>query len=102
MNFNTTEELIQELRAGRMIVLADDEARENEGDLVVAASLVTPEHINFMTRHGRGLLCLAMTRKRCQQLNLPSDGPDHGRGASNQFHVYHRRARGHYHGCVGT
>lgn len=75
MNFNTTEELIQELRAGRMIVLADDEARENEGDLVVAASLVTPEHINFMTRHGRGLLCLAMTRERCQQLNLPLMDP---------------------------
>ena len=75
MNFNTTEELIQELRAGRMIVLADDEARENEGDLVVAASLTTPEHINFMTRHGRGLLCLAMTRERCQQLNLPLMDP---------------------------
>ena len=75
MNFNTTEELIQELRAGRMIVLADDEARENEGDLVVAASLATPEHINFMTRHGRGLLCLAMTRERCRQLNLPLMDP---------------------------
>ena len=75
MNFNTTEELIQDLRAGRMIVLADDEARENEGDLVVAASLVSPEHINFMTRHGRGLLCLAMTRERCEQLNLPLMDP---------------------------
>ena len=75
MNFNTTEELIQELRAGQMVVLADDEARENEGDLLVAASLVTPEHINFMTRHGRGLLCLAMTRERCRQLNLPLMDP---------------------------
>lgn len=75
MNFNTTEELIQDLRAGRMIVLADDEARENEGDLVVAASLATPEHINFMTRHGRGLLCLALTRERCQQLALPLMDP---------------------------
>lgn len=75
MKFNTTEELIQELMAGRMIVLADDEARENEGDLVVAASLATPEHINFMTRHGRGLLCLALTRDRCQQLDLPLMDP---------------------------
>ena len=75
MKFNTTEELIQELRAGRMIVLADDEARENEGDLVVAASLVTSEHINFMTRRGRGLLCLALTRERCQQLELPLMDP---------------------------
>ncbi len=75
MNFYTTEELIQDLRAGRMIVLADDEARENEGDLVVAASLATAEHINFMTRHGRGLLCLALTPERCRRLDLPLMDP---------------------------
>ncbi len=75
MKFNSTEELIQDLRGGRMIILADDEARENEGDLVVAASLVTADHINFMMRHGRGLLCLALTRERCQQLDLPLMDP---------------------------
>ncbi len=75
MKFNTTEELVQELRTGHMIILADDEARENEGDFVVAASLVTPEHINFMMRHGRGLLCLALTQERCQQLQLPLMDP---------------------------
>ena len=75
MKFNGTEELIQELRAGRMIVLADDEARENEGDLVVAAALATPEHINFMIQHGRGLLCLALTQERCERLQLPLMDP---------------------------
>ncbi len=75
MNFHTTEELIQEMRVGRMIVLVDDESRENEGDLVVAASLATPEHINFMMRHGRGLLCLALERERCRRLNLPLMDP---------------------------
>lgn len=75
MNFHATAELIEELRAGRMIVLADDEARENEGDLVVAAERATAEHINFMTRHGRGLLCLALSRERCRRLRLPLMDP---------------------------
>jgi 3,4-dihydroxy 2-butanone 4-phosphate synthase/GTP cyclohydrolase II len=64
------EELIEEIRAGRMVVLVDDEDRENEGDLVMAASCVTPEAINFMAKHGRGLICLTLTEERCQQLNL--------------------------------
>jgi len=71
MNLATTEELIEELRAGRMIILADDEDRENEGDLVMAAEWVTPEAINFMATHGRGLICLAMTQEQTEQLELP-------------------------------
>jgi len=71
MSLATTEELIEELRAGRMIILADDEDRENEGDLVMAAEWVTPEAINFMATHGRGLICLAMTREQTDQLELP-------------------------------
>lgn len=73
MSMNTlsnTEALIHELRAGRMVVLVDDEDRENEGDLVMAASCVTPEAINFMAKHGRGLICLTLTQARCEQLNL--------------------------------
>lgn len=69
--FNTTEELIEEIHQGRMVVLMDDEDRENEGDLVMAASCVRPEDINFMARYGRGLICLTLTRERCEQLRLP-------------------------------
>ncbi|PJA33399.1 MAG: bifunctional 3,4-dihydroxy-2-butanone-4-phosphate synthase/GTP cyclohydrolase II [Zetaproteobacteria bacterium CG_4_9_14_3_um_filter_53_7] len=71
MSLATTEELLEELRAGRMIILADDEDRENEGDLVMAAEWVTPEAVNFMATHGRGLICLAMTQEHTDQLQLP-------------------------------
>ncbi len=69
--FNSTAELIEDLRRGRMVVLMDDEDRENEGDLVMAAACVRPEDINFMARYGRGLICLTLTRERCEQLRLP-------------------------------
>ena len=71
MKHNSVPELIEDIRAGRMIVLIDDEDRENEGDLVMAASKVRPEDINFMAHHGRGLICMPITRERCEQLNLP-------------------------------
>lgn len=70
MKHNSIPEIIEDFRAGRMIVLIDDEDRENEGDLIMAASKVTPEDINFMTHHGRGLICMPITRERCKQLNL--------------------------------
>jgi 3,4-dihydroxy 2-butanone 4-phosphate synthase/GTP cyclohydrolase II len=69
--FCTITQALEELQAGRMIVLVDDEDRENEGDLVVAAEMVTPDIINFMLQFGRGVLCLSMTHKRSQHLNLP-------------------------------
>ena len=65
-----TPEIIAEIQAGRMVVLVDEEDRENEGDLVMAAEFVTPEAINFMARHGRGLVCLTLTEARCRQLDL--------------------------------
>src|SRR5580765_4393920 len=68
--FGTIELAIADLRNGKIIIVADDEDRENEGDLVCAAELVTPETINFMTLHGRGLICLALTGERCDQLGL--------------------------------
>jgi 3,4-dihydroxy 2-butanone 4-phosphate synthase/GTP cyclohydrolase II len=71
MPLNTTEELIADIRAGRMVILMDDEDRENEGDLIMAASHVRPEDVNFMATHGRGLICLTLTRERCQRLRLP-------------------------------
>ncbi len=71
MQLNTIEEIVEDIRHGKMVILMDDEDRENEGDLVMAASMVRPEDINFMIRNARGLVCLTMTRERCQQLNLP-------------------------------
>jgi len=71
MSLDPCEELIEELRAGRMIILADDEDRENEGDLVMAAEWVTPEAINFMATHGRGLICLTLEDQQVEKLGLP-------------------------------
>jgi len=71
MPLNTTEEIIEDLRQGKMVVIMDDEDRENEGDLLMSASAATPDDINFMARFGRGLICLTLTRDRCQQLRLP-------------------------------
>ena len=64
------QDIIAEIRAGRMVVLVDEEDRENEGDLVFAAEFVTPEAINFMIRHARGLVCLTLTEERCRQLGI--------------------------------
>ncbi len=70
MNLNTIEELINDIRLGRMVILMDDEDRENEGDLVLAAAHVTPEAVNFMAKHARGLICLTLTQDRCRQLDI--------------------------------
>ncbi len=75
MSFATIPEAIEEIRAGRMVVVVDDEDRENEGDLVIAAQFVTPEAINFMAKHGRGLICLALTPEKCDGLHLPLVSP---------------------------
>src|ERR1700733_1221241 len=71
MTSATIPELLADIRAGRMVVIVDDEDRENEGDLIMAAEKVRPEDINFMAREARGLICLALTRQRCEQLRLP-------------------------------
>src|SRR5215213_8471538 len=68
--FSPVEEAIEDIRAGRMVVFCDDEDRANEGDLVMAAQFVTPEAINFMAKEARGLICLALTGERCDQLEL--------------------------------
>ncbi|WLF84121.1 bifunctional 3,4-dihydroxy-2-butanone-4-phosphate synthase/GTP cyclohydrolase II [Moraxella sp. ZY210820] len=82
MQLNTVEELIADIRAGKMVILMDDEDRENEGDLVMAATHVRPEDINFMITHARGLVCLPISKERAEQLNLPlmveSNGAQHG------------------------
>ncbi|HXQ31250.1 MAG TPA: bifunctional 3,4-dihydroxy-2-butanone-4-phosphate synthase/GTP cyclohydrolase II [Steroidobacteraceae bacterium] len=71
LTFDSIDDILAELRAGRMVVIMDDEDRENEGDLVMAAAAVRAEDINFMARYGRGLICLTLTRERCEELRLP-------------------------------
>src|SRR5580765_6049177 len=75
MSIAPIPELVAELAAGRMVILVDEEDRENEGDLVLAADLVTPEAINFMARFARGLICLTLTKERCERLQRPPTGP---------------------------
>ena len=90
----STEEIIAELRAGKMVILVDEEDRENEGDLVLAADHVTAETVNFMAKHGRGLICLTLTRERCQQLNLPLMVRDNGTSMGTNFTVSIEAATG--------
>ncbi|MGH8401474.1 MAG: bifunctional 3,4-dihydroxy-2-butanone-4-phosphate synthase/GTP cyclohydrolase II [Gammaproteobacteria bacterium] len=71
MKLDNIEDILADIRAGKMVILMDDEDRENEGDLIMAAEKVRPEDVNFMARYGRGLICLTLTRERCQQLRLP-------------------------------
>jgi 3,4-dihydroxy 2-butanone 4-phosphate synthase/GTP cyclohydrolase II len=85
--FATVELAIRELRAGRIIVVVDDEDRENEGDLIMAAELITPEAINFMATHGRGLVCLAMTGERLDELKLSPMAADNTALCGTNFTV---------------
>jgi len=82
-----TEELLEEARRGRMFILVDDEDRENEGDLVIPAQFATPDAVNFMARHARGLICLAMTRGRVEQLGLPLMAQSNGTRHQTAFTV---------------
>ncbi|CAN5395699.1 bifunctional 3,4-dihydroxy-2-butanone-4-phosphate synthase/GTP cyclohydrolase II [soil metagenome] len=94
MSIATTQEIITELRAGRMVVLVDEEDRENEGDLVLAAEFVTPEAINFMARFGRGLICLTLTEERCEKLQLPMMTARNGTSFGTNFTVSIEAAEG--------
>ncbi len=88
------EEIVAEMRAGRIVILVDEEDRENEGDLVLASDHVTPEAINFMARFGRGLICLTLTRERCERLNLPPMVARNGTKMSTAFTVSIEAAEG--------
>jgi 3,4-dihydroxy 2-butanone 4-phosphate synthase/GTP cyclohydrolase II len=94
MSISTTQEIVAELRSGRMVVLVDEEDRENEGDLVLAAEFVTPEAINFMAKYGRGLICLTLTEERCEQLNLPMMTARNGTSYGTNFTVSIEAAEG--------
>ncbi|MTW20876.1 bifunctional 3,4-dihydroxy-2-butanone-4-phosphate synthase/GTP cyclohydrolase II [Allochromatium palmeri] len=91
---NTTEDIIDDLRAGKMVIIMDDEDRENEGDLLMAADCVTPEAVNFMAKYGRGLICLTLTKERCERLRLPLMVSDNQAAHSTAFTVSIEAARG--------
>jgi 3,4-dihydroxy 2-butanone 4-phosphate synthase / GTP cyclohydrolase II len=92
--FSPIPEILNELRRGAMIVLVDDEDRENEGDLVIAAEKATPEAVNFMATHGRGLICLALTPERIEQLALPPMSSENTSPFQTAFHVSIEAAKG--------
>ena len=94
MALNSIEELIEDISAGKMVILMDDEDRENEGDLIIASECVTAEHINFMARFARGLICMPMTRERCETLKLPLMAPRNGSGFGTKFTVSIEAAEG--------
>jgi len=87
-------EILEDIRQGRMVILIDDEDRENEGDLIMAAQFATAEHVNFMARYGRGLICLTLTEERCRQLNLPSMVQKNGSRTRTNFTVSIEAAEG--------
>ena len=88
------EDIVADLRAGRMVILVDEEDRENEGDLMIVADHISPEAINFMARHGRGLVCLTLTRERCEQLGLPPMTGHNGARFATAFTVSIEAAEG--------
>jgi 3,4-dihydroxy 2-butanone 4-phosphate synthase/GTP cyclohydrolase II len=92
--FAAIPDIVDDIRRGRMVVIVDDEDRENEGDLIMAASKVRPEDINFMARYGRGLICLTLTRSRCEQLRLPLMVSDTDRQQATNFTVSIEAAEG--------
>jgi 3,4-dihydroxy 2-butanone 4-phosphate synthase/GTP cyclohydrolase II len=94
MSIVSTQEIVTELRAGRMVILVDEEDRENEGDLVMAAEFVTPEAINFMAKFGRGLICLTLTEERCAQLQLSMMTTRNGTSYGTNFTVSIEAATG--------
>jgi 3,4-dihydroxy 2-butanone 4-phosphate synthase/GTP cyclohydrolase II len=94
MPISPIPELVAELAAGRMVILVDEEDRENEGDLILAAEHVTPEAINFMARFGRGLICLTLTRERCERLRLPPMASRNGGKHGTAFTVSIEAAHG--------
>ena len=94
MKLNTTAEILDDLKQGKIVIIMDDEDRENEGDLVMAAECVTPEAINFMARFGRGLICLTLTEQRCKRLRLPLMVNDNQAAYSTNFTVSIEAAQG--------
>ena len=93
-NISPIAEIITDIKAGKMVILVDDENRENEGDFVIAAEFATAEHINFMAKFGRGLICLTLTEAKCQQLDLPPMVENNGSRLGTNFTLSIEAANG--------
>jgi len=94
VQISPVEDIVADLRAGRIVIMVDDEDRENEGDLLIASDHITAEAINFMARFGRGLICLTLTRERCEHLKLPPMATSNGTVYSTAFTVSIEAAEG--------
>src|ERR1039457_6775642 len=94
LQFDTVDDVVNDIRAGRMVIVTDDADRENEGDLVMAAEKVTPDAINFMTKHGRGLICVPISNERAEQLGLQRMVAQNREMYSTDFTVSVDAARG--------
>ncbi|WP_299015854.1 bifunctional 3,4-dihydroxy-2-butanone-4-phosphate synthase/GTP cyclohydrolase II [uncultured Photobacterium sp.] len=94
MALSSAKEIIEDIRQGKMVILMDDEDRENEGDLIIASEKITPEAVNFMATNGRGLICLTLTEARCRQLNLPLMVQDNTEQFSTNFTISIEAAEG--------
>lgn len=94
MALSSAKEIIEDIRQGKMVILMDDEDRENEGDLIIAAEKITPDAVNFMATHGRGLICLTLTQSRCRQLSLPLMVQDNSEQFSTNFTISIEAAEG--------
>lgn len=95
---HSTNDIVEDIRNGKIVIIMDDEDRENEGDLLVAASKVSDEDINFMAHYGRGLICLTLTQERCRQLDLPlmvnQNGSDHSTNFTMSINAAHGVIKG--------
>ena len=98
--FATIEDAIDDIRAGKFVIVVDDADRENEGDLTIAAQFVTPDSVNFMATHGRGLVCLCLTAERCDELEL-RPMTDHNETPLGTAFTVSIEARGRVHGHLG-
>ena len=94
MALNSIQEIVEDIKAGKMVILMDDEDRENEGDIVMAATHVKPSDINFMITHARGLVCLTLSEDRCRQLELPLMSDKNGAKFSTNFTLSIEAAEG--------
>ncbi len=94
MKLNSTKEIIEDIKAGKMVVIMDDEDRENEGDILMAAEMVQADDINFMAKYGRGLICLTLSEQRCRQLRLPLMVGDNNAQMETNFTVSIEAAEG--------
>ena len=99
VKLNTIEEAIEDFKAGNFVIVVDDEDRENEGDLIIAAEKITPEKVNFMLKHARGVLCAPITVSRCKELDLPHQVMDNTSVLGTPFTVHPCACRPGFHTC---